>query len=516
MLQNLEEGEKFDVSARGASSFRELAPIFGFLALFAILLALLTARHEMYLDEVNPWLVVRNAGGLPGIFHHLRYEGHPAVWFLLLYAVSRLTSNLVAVQCINFVLAMLFAAQVMTMRKLSLSVRVLLLFGVSVFFTMGVLARSYMLTALLLIASARMLLAKPQRPWIALCLLALAINTHFLAIPIVASIYLWLYWLWPDLTFRTLVARFRETGFRLSLVLMFAALIACYFTLRPARDVVTHYAIPGATVFDYAVLAVGRISHYFLPISTDASSSISDGKLTLHAYADVLITFLLWLVLLSILKGRRSRYFFITATILWMAFVVFTVRVPNATHASFLMVVFIVAIFISAEEIEAPSWMPQYAAQPMLIVFLAMQILICAQYCSQEWSSPFSSGKAVARWLEQHQLSTHPLVIQPEISGPAILAYAHIPSAYFPACRCSRTFLRYNQGWDSHRSVTREELQSLENSTGKSPVVLSEWPINQEDQKQLGLNLAYVSPESWAFQNEDVFVYLASESRGER
>jgi hypothetical protein len=422
---------------------------------------------------------------------------------------------LIAVQCINFVLAILFAAQVIMFRKLPVVVRVLILFGVSVFFMMGVLARSYMLAGLLLIAAARMLLANTQRQWIALILLALAINTHFLAIPIVASIYLWLYWLRPDLSLRAPVDRFKETGFRLSIALMFAALVACYFTVRPAKDVATHYEIPGANLFDYAVLAVGRVSHYFLPISMDASASIQNGKLSLRAYADVLITFLLWLVLLSILRGRRSRYFMITATVLWMIFVVPTVRVPNATHASFVIVAFIVALFISGDEIHAGSWMPQYAAGPILTVFLAMQILICAQFCFQEWSKPFSAGKAVAEWIEKEGLTTDPLVVQPELPAPAVLAYTGIQTAYFPACRCNRPFVLYSQGFDSERSVTREELQSLENSTGKFPVVLSQWQINQEDQKQLGLHLAYVSPKGWAFVNEDVFVYAADASRGE-
>jgi hypothetical protein len=501
------------VGTREAPSFRELVPTYCILALFAVMLALLTSRHEMYLDEVNPWLVVRNVG-LSGIFPHLRYEGHPAVWFLLLYAASRFTSNLIAIQSINFICAMLFAYQVLLVRKLPLLVRVLLLFGVSVFFTMGVLARSYMLTGLLLITAARILLAEPQRKWIAMILLALAINTHFLAIPIAANIYLWLYWLAPDLRFRSLGWRFKDQGFRLSFALMLSALGACYFTVRPARDVVTHYAIQGASFFDYAVLSVGRICHYLLPISIDASSSIQNGRLTPHAYADVLITLLLWFVLLAILKGRRSRYFMITASVTWMIVILPTVRIPNATHSSFLIVVFIISLFISAYEVQSQSWIPQYAAQPILIVFLAMQVLICAQFCYEERSRPFSSGKAVAQFLEREGLTSHPLVVQPEIAGPAVMAYAHISSAYFPACACSRSFIRYSTGWDSERSVTAEELHTLQASTGKSPVVLSHWPINDQDQEQLGIHLAYVSPKSWAFNNEDVYVYRVVGSSG--
>jgi hypothetical protein len=49
---------------------------------------------------------------------------------------------------------------------------------------------------------------------------------------------------------------------------------------------------------EIAILAVGRLWHYFVPLTID-SSSISAGKLTLQAYGDFIVTFLLWLGALS-------------------------------------------------------------------------------------------------------------------------------------------------------------------------------------------------------------------------
>ena len=75
--------------------------------------------------------------------------------------------------------------------------RVLLVFGVTFFFSMGVLARSYMLASLLLIGAARCLQAERSRHWLGIALLVLAINTHFFAIPVATSIFVWIYWLAP-------------------------------------------------------------------------------------------------------------------------------------------------------------------------------------------------------------------------------------------------------------------------------------------------------------------------------
>ena len=67
----------------------------------------------------------------------------------------------------------------------------------AVFFYTGVFARSYMLAAVLLVGAARCLLAGRPRHWLAMGLLALAINAHFFAIPVAAGIFVWFYWLAP-------------------------------------------------------------------------------------------------------------------------------------------------------------------------------------------------------------------------------------------------------------------------------------------------------------------------------
>ena len=61
------------------------APVYAFLGLFAISLAVMKFKHEMYLDEGQAWLITRDSAGLFDLVHHLRYEGHPAFWYLVLY-----------------------------------------------------------------------------------------------------------------------------------------------------------------------------------------------------------------------------------------------------------------------------------------------------------------------------------------------------------------------------------------------------------------------------------------------
>jgi hypothetical protein len=61
-------------------------------AFFAIAAATIF-RHEMWMDELNTWNVVRDSTGLRALFANMHLEVHPALWYLLLYPLTRLTSD---------------------------------------------------------------------------------------------------------------------------------------------------------------------------------------------------------------------------------------------------------------------------------------------------------------------------------------------------------------------------------------------------------------------------------------
>ncbi len=61
------------------------------LALYILLTVITMLAHEMWFDEIQAWLIARDSHDIVDLIHNLRYEGHPALWYLLLMPLTRLS-----------------------------------------------------------------------------------------------------------------------------------------------------------------------------------------------------------------------------------------------------------------------------------------------------------------------------------------------------------------------------------------------------------------------------------------
>src|SRR5450755_2141657 len=83
------------------------------LALYALAIAFALYWHAMWRDEMQAWLIVRDSADLPALFHNLRYEGHPALWYLLLTPLTRLSRDPALMQVLHGTIAVATVAIVL-------------------------------------------------------------------------------------------------------------------------------------------------------------------------------------------------------------------------------------------------------------------------------------------------------------------------------------------------------------------------------------------------------------------
>jgi hypothetical protein len=203
-------------------------------------------------------------------------------------------------------------------------------------------------------------------------------------------------------------------------------------------------------LIDYLVLGIGRVWCYFVPFPLGILSVAHRELIAPWEHPSLLaaaLTIILWLLAVSVLTARRSRRFFLSASVAWMALVWATVHIPGAFHSSFLFLAYVIALLADTQCEGEHPWLPSQFARPVLLVLLGMQIPITVQYSVEESLYPFSGAKATAEWLKDTGLASRPLVIEPDSAAPAILAFTGVRSAYFPAGDRRRASGSPARGW---------------------------------------------------------------------
>ena len=126
-------------------------PKFALAALVTLQLALILT-HEPWRDELQALMLAEHSASLKELFANLRYEGHPALWYLLLRALAPLGDAMTMLKLVQVVIALSTIALVWTRAPFGPWTRLLLLAGYLILFEWGTIARSYSLGAALYFA----------------------------------------------------------------------------------------------------------------------------------------------------------------------------------------------------------------------------------------------------------------------------------------------------------------------------------------------------------------------------
>src|SRR5688572_6121707 len=58
-------------------------------------------NHEIWLDEAHHWLFARDSQTLGELWTNMRYDGHPILWNVLLFFITRFTRDVSAMQILH-------------------------------------------------------------------------------------------------------------------------------------------------------------------------------------------------------------------------------------------------------------------------------------------------------------------------------------------------------------------------------------------------------------------------------
>ena len=135
-------------SAGLAASLRRLLPdlIFGVLVIYNTIRLF---RHAMWRDELQAFTLAAAANTPLDLFAKLGYEGHPGLWYLLLWVITRFTGDPFFMQVAHLLIALGVWVLIWRLSPFRPIEKLLLLLGFCLFWEYFIISRGYALMALL-------------------------------------------------------------------------------------------------------------------------------------------------------------------------------------------------------------------------------------------------------------------------------------------------------------------------------------------------------------------------------
>ena len=436
-----------------------------------------TFHHEMWRDEMGPWLIARDSHSLPDIFHNIRYDGHPSLWYLLLYPLTFFTTNPESSQWLNLTIAAGAVFLIARSAPCSRWLKCALVLGYFPVYEYGAIARNYSLGLLALVAFCALFPQRRQRPVLLGALLLIAANSSMLAclLAITALFMLAV----EAIVLKPAAAEVGScwSGFGLAAT----GIVFAVWQMIPPRD--SGYAMGWHFDFDPAKLmqVLKNMTAAYLPLPKPGPGFWETELLSaLPLYRDlswVLALALLLLISLALLRRPLALLYYLVGSLGLLSFF-YVKHVGYLRHHGFLFICFATALWLAGtmKPVELSGLADLVARRSERVLagifplILAVQLTGALIAAAGEYRYTFSAAKATAALIRERGLDKLPLVADLDVTGMPVVGYLNKSSAYYP---CGDRFGSYVV-WDTarmqHSIIWGEPLQ-LATKSG-SPAVL--------------------------------------------
>jgi len=356
------------------------------LVAFVILMAIAISRHEPFTDEGQAWLIARDASPWRVMFHFCRYEGHPCAWYLLLMIPAKLHLSYVAMSIISGVIATVSAYLILWYAPFPAYVTALLPFTYFFFYQYGVVARGYVLGALLLLLAAMRYRFRYEHPYqfiAILCVLAnVTIPATLISIGILIASSVDLRRRWGDL------GRATRNAQKICYLIFAANLAFVILQMWPAAD---------STTNPVTVVSAGNFWNIFI-------NYFLRGPFTQYWFITLpaLIVSLVWF------WRRKLLLLYLLPTVFHFVFI--AVKPASIFNHGLFFVYWIFVLWVSLVGLDRAFFTDRVNLWLRRLVVIVMLVVICIQISwsvqafRTDYSKSYSGTYDVAQFIKQNKL----------------------------------------------------------------------------------------------------------------
>lgn len=376
---------------------------------FAILTWIGLLNHEMWRDELQAWFISSNSDSLVGLFNNLRYEGHPALWHLILYLISRFTENPFYMQIFHATLSILNIFIFVKYSTFSRLHKFLISFGYYQLFEYNMICRNYSFGIFFIFIFCYLYKNRPNNYLIMSFVLFLLANTSIYGLIISLSLGLFLFY-----------DNFKKKKFeRISIIstsIVVTGVLLSAYQMIPPSD----YAINWSSRIDI-VTSLGAFWRGVVPLLLpkynfwDANNNILDSiSFNLTAIFSILLIYISYKIFK---QDKKVLISFFCGLYMMLSFICFFYYGSIRHHGHF-YILFIVFLWLSYKNIKKNKVFYNIVTIVLLLNFIAGT---GAYY--MDFKYPFSEAKNTAEYIKNHNMQNMYLFGDKDFATVPVSAY---------------------------------------------------------------------------------------------
>jgi len=358
--------------------------------LYALVSSYAISRHELWSDELHSWNIAKASNSFSNLIYNTRYEGHPPVWYTILWSISKFTHNVNYIKIAQLTIACLVAFILLFFSPFPLAMRILLPFGYYFLFEYAVLSRNYAIGVLLAFCVCLILRKDfPYKSFLYYTLLFLMSNTHLLAAILAGSLHLY-FLLWN-------IEQKKKTS--IIILHVFAGILiflpALYF-ISPPRDseLNMHFWIDRLNIINQMRIMFQAPLRAFIPIpawwkynfwNTEFLLEAQSKYTILKFFSPLVFIILLTLIFFILKEDKKSMILF--GTNLLLTFIIAGIYPLMYTrYVGFIFLGFIAACWLSSYETPISE-----NKKLVFYILLVIQLIAGVFTVSKDIRLPFSN-----------------------------------------------------------------------------------------------------------------------------
>lgn len=433
---------------------------------FALLVTLLYAivvffgifHHEPWRDEIQAWLIARDSHSIPELFRNLIYEGHPALWHLLLFVITRFTADPFVMQLLHGVMATATIFLFTRYATFSRVQKVLFAAGYFLIFEYSMVARNYVAGIFFMMLF--MILYKDKTKnalYLGVTLLLMA-NTNIYALIIAGCLFaVWMIDLFVSHSPGKILL---FAGIALSVTGMLLAA----WQIKPNEHSRNYLQLMDHFDLTRLRFAMADMVRAFFPLPVFWAPSFWNSNLIIKNQINIskeifFISILLWLLFaLLFLRNRNAFLFYVCASLGILGFTYYT-YLPYLRYVGHLYIIFIIAWWLAETKTSnshyqrfIPSFLLQFSnwiykiRNLILLPLLIIQLIAGVFSWYSDITGIFSQNEATGNYLMKEKLNKYEIVGYSDVMTVGIAGWIDKPLFY---CERSEygTFLK----WDDQR-----------------------------------------------------------------